>query len=168
MKTIKTAHWLICAILVIVAAGCGVKRSQSSYDYESKVLSANYDGTYAIRVFVRARNAAIAFTDGQRKAVEEVIFKGVAAGSNGVSRLEPLCYDMNARAKNEDYFNAFFQDGGEWTKYASLKDKRTGTTHYQRNGKQMLEDVTVSVDRANLQKKLQEDGIIPQQNLYQL
>lgn len=147
-------------------AGCGAKRSQAYYEKPSQVLSANYDGSYVIRVQVRARNAAIAFTDGQRKAVEEVIFSGVKAGSNGISDLKPLCFDLNAREKYEDYFNVFFQDKGEWTKYASLKDKRTNTTRYQRDGRQMVESVTVTVDRAGLKKRLQEDHIIPMEGRY--
>jgi len=154
--------------LVILGSSCGTKRSQASYNYESKVMSSNYDGSYVIRVFVRARNASIAFTDGQRKAVEEVIFDGVAPASEGISRLDPLCFDKNARAKHEDFFNTFFADKGEWTKFASLKDKRTATTHYERDGKQMLERVTVTVKRAELKKYLQEAGIIPQEYLYQL
>lgn len=158
----------LAAALVILLASCGARKSQASYDYKSKVLSANYDGTYAIRTQVRARNAAIAFTDAQRKVVNEVIFDGVEAGSNGVEALKPLVFDKDAREKHEDYFNAFFRDGGDWTKYASLKDKRTATTTYKRNGKQMVETVTVSIDRASLKKRLQEDGIIPSGTKYDL
>ena len=130
------------------------------------MLSANYDGSYVIRVQVRAKDAAIAFTDGQRKAVQEVIFDGVRAGSNGMTDLKPLCFDKNAREKYEDYFNAFFRDGGAWTKYASLQDKRVGSTRYQRDGRQMVESVTVTVDRAGLQKRLRMDGIIPMEGRY--
>ncbi len=164
----KKLSFLAAVVITMLLSGCGAKVSQANYNYESKVLSANYDGTYAIRVFVRARNAAIAFDDGQRKAVQEVIFTGVASGNEGVSRLEPLCYDMNAQAKHEDYFNAFFADNGDWKKYVSLKDKRTGTTDYNRDGKQMLEQLTVSVDRKALKERLQADGIIPAENLYSL
>ena len=152
---------LFIAVTAMILAGCGPKRSQAYYDAPSQVLSANYDGSYVIRTQVRARNAAIAFTDGQRKAVQEVIFDGAKAANNGVSDLKPLCFDKNAREKYEDYWNAFFQDNGEWTNYASLKDKRTTTTRYQRDGRQMIETVTVTVMRAELKQKLQEDGIIP-------
>lgn len=162
----KKFSLFIAVVAAMLFAGCGAKRSQAYYEKPSQVLSANYDGSYVIRVQVRARNAAIAFTDGQRKAVEEVIFSGVKAGSNGISDLKPLCFDLNAREKYEDYFNVFFQDKGEWTKYASLKDKRTNTTRYQRDGRQMVESVTVTVDRAGLKKRLQEDHIIPMEGRY--
>ena len=162
----KKLGLMIAALAAILFAGCGPRRSQAYYENPSVVLSANYDGSYVIRVQVRAKDAAIAFTDGQRKAVEEVIFKGVKAGSNGISDLKPLCFDLNAREKNEDYFNAFFRDGGAWTQYASLKDKRVGSTRYQRDGRQMVESVTVTVDRAGLKQRLQADGIIPMEGRY--
>ena len=162
----KKLGLIIAALAAILFAGCGPRRSQAYYENLSVVLSANYDGSYVIRVQVRAKDAAIAFTDGQRKAVEEVIFKGVKAGSNGISDLKPLCFDLNAREKNEDYFNAFFRDGGAWTLYASLKDKRVGSTRYQRDGRQMVESVTVTVDRAGLKQRLQADGIIPMEGRY--
>ena len=162
----KKLSLFIAVVAAILFAGCGPRRSQAFYENPSVVLSANYDGSYVIRVQVRAKDAAIAFTDGQRKAVEEVIFKGVKAGSNGISDLKPLCFDLNAREKHEDYFNVFFQDGGAWTKYASLKDKRVGSTRYQRDARQMVESVTVTVDRAALKKRLQADGIIPEEGRY--
>jgi len=162
----KRLSIVIAVFAMICLASCGTKRSQAYYENPSVVLSANYDGSYVIRVQVRAKDAAIAFTDGQRKAVEEVIFKGVKAGSNGISDLKPLCFDLNAREKHEDYFNAFFKDGGAWTQYASLKDKRVGSTRYQRDGRQMVESVTVTVDRAGLQQRLRRDGIIPMEGRY--
>ena len=162
----KKFSLLIAVAAMVLFAGCGAKRSQAYYEKQSQVMSANYDGSYVIRVQVRAKDAVVAFTDGQRKAVEEVIFNGVKSGSSGVTDLKPLCFDMNAREKHEDYFNAFFVDGGEWTKYANLKDKRVGSTRYQRDGRQMVETVTVTVDRAGLKKKLQEDGIIPMEGRY--
>ena len=99
----KTVLYFVLGTIVLLLAGCGARRSQAYYAAPSKVLSANYDGSYVIRVQVRARNAAIAFTDGQRKAVQEVIFDGVSAGSNGIADLKPLCFDRNAREKHEDY-----------------------------------------------------------------
>ena len=162
----KKLGLFIAAFALIFLASCGTKRSQAYYENPSVVLSANYDGSYVIRVQVRAKDAVIAFTDGQRKAVEEVIFSGVKAGSNGISDLKPLCFDKNAREKHEDYFNAFFMDGGAWTQYASLKDKRVGSMRYQRDGRQMVESVTVTVNRAGLKARLQADGIIPLEGRY--
>jgi hypothetical protein len=162
----KTVLYFVLGTIVLLLAGCGARRSQAYYAAPSKVLSANYDGSYVIRVQVRARNAAIAFTDGQRKAVQEVIFDGVSAGSNGIADLKPLCFDMNAREKYEDYWNAFFSDEGPWSEFTSYKDRRATSTRYQRDGRLMVETGTVTVDRAGIKKRLQADGIIPKEGRY--
>ena len=162
----KKLIYLIAIAATLIISGCGSKRSQAYYNAPSQVLSTNYDGTYVIRTQVRARDAVKALTDAQRKAVDEVIFDGVKAGAGGVADLKPLCFDRNAREKYEQYFQAFFQDKGEWTQYTGLQDKRAGTTKHVRDGRQMVQTVTVTVDRTKLQKKLQEDGIIPAQGRY--
>lgn len=157
---------VLAVLAAIVLAGCGVKRSQAYYDQPSVVLSANYDGSYVIRVQVRSRNAPMSFADAQRKAVKEVIFNGVKAGSNGMSDLKPLCFDLNAQEKYEDYFNVFFQDKGEWENYVNIKGQRILTNDYQRTISQTVSTMNVTVDRAALKKKLQADGIIPAEGRY--
>ena len=146
---------------MLVMSSCGVKRSQAYYDQSTQVLSANYDGSYVLRVQVRARNAAVGFADAKRQAVRDVIFKGAKTASNGISDLKPLVFDMNAQEKHEDYFNAFFEDNGAWNNYCSLQDRRTNTSSFERTNTQMVQTVTVTVDRAGLKRRLQADGIIP-------
>ena len=157
----KKLSFIIAAFAMICLASCGTKSSQAYYDAPSQLLSSNYDGTFVIRTQVRARNAAIAFTDAQRKVVQEVIFDGIQSAHSGTEGLKPLCFDKNAKEKHEDYFRVFFQDNGPWKKYVDLRDKRTTTTRYQRDGRQMIETVTVSIDRAALRDRLIADGIIP-------
>lgn len=166
MKDMKKLSLFIAVIAAIVLAGCGVKRSQAYYDQPSLVLSANYDGSYVIRVQVRSRNAPMSFADAQRKAVKEVIFDGVKAGSNGMSDLKPLCFDKNAQEKYEDYFNVFFQNKGEWENYVNINGQRIITNDYQRTISQTVSTMNVTVDRAALKKKLQADGIIPMEGRY--
>lgn len=162
----KLFSFIVLCTFVLSLVSCGSKRSQAYYDQPSQVLSANLDGSYVIRTQVRSKDAVTAFTDAQRKVVKEVIFNGVKAANNGVSDLKPLCFDMNAQEKYEDYWNAFFSDNGPWKQFTSYKDRRAVTTAYERDGRQMIETGTVTVDRAGLKKKLQEDGIIPKEGRY--
>ncbi len=164
----RLSIFLIATITLLSLVGCGARRSQAYYDQPSKLLSANYDGSYVIRTEVRARNSAVAFTDAQRKAVREVIFNGVAAGSNGVQDIKPLVFDKNAQEKYEDYFNAFFSDNGDWKNYCSLHDRRIFTSTYQRTRTQMVQTVTVTVLRDELKKRLQADGIIPAEGRFNI
>ena len=157
---------LLAVMTAFIFAGCGAKRSQAYYDQPSVVLSSTSEGTYVIRVQVRAKDAVVAFSEAQRKVVREIIFDGVKAGNSGVSDLKPLCFDMNAREKYEDYWNVFFSDKGAWRQFTSYKDRRAITTRYQRDGRQMVETGTVTVDRAGLKARLQADGIIPMEGRY--
>jgi hypothetical protein len=162
----KKLPLLIALFAALFLAGCGAKRSQAYYDQPSQVLSVNYDGSYVIRVQVRARNAPMTFAHAQRKAVQEGIFDGVKAGSSSISDLKPLCFDMNAREKYESYFEVFFRDHGEWENYVSIKGQRILTNDYQRTFSQTVSTMNVTVDRAALKKKLQADGIIPKEGRY--
>lgn len=162
----KKLSIILAVFAAILFAGCGPKRSQAYYDQPSVVMSATAEGTYVIRVQVRAKDAVVAFDEAQRKVVKEVIFDGVKAGNSGISDLKPLCFDMNAREKYEDYWNAFFSDNGPWKKFTSYKDRRAITTKYERDGRQMIETGSVTIDRAGLKKRLQDDGIIPKEGRY--
>ena len=162
----KKLSFLLAVVALTLFAGCGPKRSQAYYDQPSVVMSAEYNGTYIIRVQVRAKDAVVAFTEAQRKVVKELIFDGIKAGNAGVSNLKPLCFDKNAQEKYEDYWNAFFSDNGPWKQFTSYKERRVVTTKYERDGRQMIETGTVTADRAGLKKKLQDDGIIPMEGRY--
>ena len=162
----KKFSLILAVAAMVLLSGCGARRSQVYYNMPSQLLSANYDGSYVIRVQVRSKDGVVAFRDAQRKAVQEVIFDGVKAANQGVQDLKPLCFDLNAREKYEDYWNAFFSDNGPWKEFASYKDRRVVTTRYERDGRQMIETETVTVDRAGLKKKLIEDGIIPAEGRY--
>ena len=162
----KITSYIVFCTLVLLSAGCGSRHSQVYYDMPSQVLSSTYEGTYVVRTQVRSKDAVTAFYDAQRKVVKEIIFDGIKAANNGVSDLKPLCLDMNAREKYEDYWNAFFSDGGPWKDFTNYSKRRVVTTRYERDGRQMIETGTVTVDRAGIKKKLQADGIIPKEGRY--
>ena len=52
------------------------------------------------------------------------------------------------------------------TRFADYFGRRVVTTRYERDGRQMVETVTVQVDRAGIKQKLQNDGIIPREGRY--
>lgn len=162
----KKLSFFIAVAAMVLFAGCGSKRSQAYYDMPSQVMSATAEGTYIIRVQVRAKDAVVAFKEAQRKVVKEIIFDGVKSANSGMTDLKPLCFDMNAREKYEDYWNAFFSDEGPWQQFTSYKDRRATSTRYERDGRLMVETGTVTVDRAGIKKKLQADGIIPKEGRY--
>ena len=161
MRKLYYILFLACALVVSMSCYAIDQHSQAYYDYESKVIQSHADGSYVIRAFGRSRNMTQSYQVAQKQALQDVIFKGVKAASSNISDLKPLCFDMNAQTKYEDYFNAFFAEDGPWKKYVSMKDRRVNTTKYTRTDTQMTAQVTVTVYRADLKAKLQEEGIIP-------
>ncbi|MBR1809277.1 MAG: hypothetical protein IJ776_07815 [Paludibacteraceae bacterium] len=164
MKTKSLFTISAVAVMMLLLAGCGTRKSQAYYDQKSKVIGTELDGSYTIRAWGRARNAADAYVQAQKQAVYDVIFSeiqfvsGQAPSSTGT--LRPLIFEVNARQKYEDYFNAFFADGGEYKDFSSMKEKRQLSTNYAKTDAQTVAQVTVCVWRARLREKLIADGII--------
>ena len=161
MRKIYTLLFFACAMMLGMSAYAIDERSQAYYDYESRIIQSHADGSYVIRAFGRSRNMTQSYQVAQKKALQDVIFHGVKPASSDIKPLKPLCFDMNAETKYEDYFNAFFAEDGPWKKFVSMKDRRINTTKYVRTENQMTAQVTVTVYRAELKAKLQEDGISP-------
>lgn len=153
--------WIVLSLIPLLGLmGCGVKSSQAYYSYDSKIISSEKDGTYNIRACGRGRNAVVAYEEAKKQAVYDVVFNGVVSGNSQINSLRPLMTDMNAKEKYEDYFNAFFADKGAYAQFASLKDRRILSSDWNRNKMQVLAQVSVTVDRAALKKKLIEDNIL--------
>lgn len=149
---------LFCLFLLTLCS-CGSRRSEAYYDYKTQLIGSELDGSYTLLSWGRARNAPDAFVQAQKQAVLDVIFNGVN-GNTADKSLKPLIYDMDAREKYQEYFDAFFADKGDWRKYSSLKEKRAISSNYARTRKQSLCQTTVCVFRSQLRQRLIDDGII--------
>lgn len=148
------------AIASLVLVGCGVRSSQTFYNYDSRIISTELDGSYNIRAFGRGRNAVVAYDEARKQAVYDVLFNGVQSSNSRVSSLKPLMLEVNARERYEDYFNAFFADGGAYREFTSLHDTRILTENWHNSKLQVLVQVSITVDRKGLKQKLIEDNII--------
>jgi hypothetical protein len=77
--------------------------------------------------------------------------------------MRPLIIEVQAREKHEDYFNAFFADGGKYSEFVSLKDERI-LQKIDRDWVKSREGVTngimLRIQRADLKKQLIKDKII--------
>ena len=150
----------IVAILSLFLTGCGVRSSQAFYNYDSKIISSELDGSYNIRAFGRGRNAVVAYDEARKQAVYDIIFNGVQSNNSQVSSLKPLVLEVNAKEKYEDYFNTFFTDGGAYRNFTSLHDTRIITENWHNNKLQILVQVSVTVDRKAIKQKLINDNIL--------
>lgn len=155
----KTYIYIVCILMFALLGSCGVKRTATDYDYSTKIIASELDGSYTVIAWGKARNAADAFNQAHKQAAYDIIFNGIVGNTRETS-LKPLLFDPNARDKYEDYFNNFFKDGGEYTKYTSIKEKQWFSSKWVRNDQQSLCKTTVCVFRSKLKEKLIKDGII--------
>lgn len=147
-------------IAMMLLASCTTTKSTAYMTYETQCLGVELDGSQTLLAWGEGKNKADAEEQAKKNAVRDVIFKGIQAGKSDCTKL-PLVNTPNARQKYEDYFNAFFADGGDYKNYISMSDqkRRSGDKeHYQYGEKR---SVTVRVLRSELKKRLQNDGILP-------
>lgn len=129
------------------------------YSNECQYLNDELDGSITVRTYGEGRRRDDALWQARKNAVNDVIFKGVNVPNNSaLSR--PLVYEVNAREKYDAFFNDFFKDGGDFTKFIIYEDKRARTNEKSWSGTQMKISTTVTVERSKLKTYLKEQNII--------
>lgn len=155
---------ILCTIAVFAAlVGCKSNKTATEtvayHSYEIECMGKSMDGKQTLRVWASGRNRSDAVEQAMKKAVYDVTFSGISAGS-GECNSYPVVDEANARKKYEDYFDMFFADGGDYRKYVTTHgQKRGATTKMQGNGSQTY-GIIVSVDRTALRKRFEADNVI--------
>lgn len=153
--------FIITGLVLILLTACKSTPTTigSFYSYETECLGLELDGSQTLRVWGEGKNKSDAVEQAKKNAVRDVLFRGIRKGKEDCN-LRPLMLETNAQEKYEDYFNAFFADGGEYKKYVSSKDEKRGSKEMQANQLGKKYGVTVRVLRSELKKKLKADGLI--------
>ena len=159
MKNKSIFLMAICAMLLLFS-GCSKKNALSYYDFKTKLIGTELDGSYTFTAWGRARHAVDAYNQAQKQAVYDVLFTGAEPQSSNLRRLQPLLLEVNARDKYQDYFDAFFADNGPYKEYCSMKDKRVESSEFYKNKRQAVCKATVMVYRSKLRSKLIQDNIL--------
>lgn len=153
------------ALALLMAGGIMAQTSTSAYyDYEAECLGVELDGSQTVRVWGVGRNKKDAVEQAMKNALRIVLFKGIQGGLKGCN-MKPVVFEVNAEEKYEDYFNVFFKDGGEYSKYISMKDEKRVNLFKKDKDKEKSKHfvkygVTVRVLRAELKKRLENDNIL--------
>ncbi len=145
--------------LTLAFALFGILSPTHAQSYEPVCISHEQDGSLTLRVWGEGRNRSDAKEQARKNAVYEVLFNGVLKGNNGYM-MRPIVSEVNARERYHDYFDIFFMDGGEFLKYVSLADKRSGSTKRIKGQNQVRYCMTVRVLVPELQQRMKQDGIL--------
>lgn len=150
-----------CLILGMIS--CDPQRKIAAYNtFQTECLGIEMDGSQTLQVWGSGRNRHDAVEQAKKIAVRDVLFNGIVAGKPDCQK-RPVLPEVNVREKNEDYFNKFFADGGEFKIFISLRDEKISHRFGRDKMKaknQVTRSVIVRVDRPGLIKKMKEDAIL--------
>ncbi len=151
----------IIALLILLISSCKTS-SYANYDYKSKCLGSELDGSQTIKAWGKGSGRKDAVEQAKKNAVRDIVFNGIQDGQEGC-KLKPLLLEVNAEEKYQTYFNTFFTDGGEFTKFVSLKDERLSSQIFREKVKgkdYSVYSVVVRVMNEDLKNKLIKDQIL--------
>ncbi len=154
MKKKKSAIVIIAMLCLMPAKSWGQYVSRE-IDIHITGIASELDGSQTVRVSGEGRNKSDAKEQCMKNAVYAFMFMGVHSGK--VNAL-PLVSKKEHHDRQE-YFDSFFEDGGEYRKYASLADKRIFSNERSKDKIQRRYVMTVRVLVSKLRSRLKKDGI---------
>lgn len=161
MKTVKKLFTIIAiamfATLLSGASAFAAKKSgvdkKNSYRYDVEYVKSAGTGMSLVRVWSYTNKAKEDVYLSRRNAVHAVIFKGYSG--NGATK-PALSRNPDAEATFSDFFNAFFQKGGEFERFVTGVSDRE--VHKYGKEYKIGENVTVNTDA--LRKYLEQKGVV--------
>lgn len=158
----KKLFYKLSVLLVgVLFVSCGTHKTIAYSKSEPVCIASDLDGSYTLRVEGRGRNAVDAYEETGKQALYAVLFTDVS-WPNGPRKKIDSVFLLKQRAyeQNKAYFDNFFRDGGDYTQYISMKEKRDLTSIYTRTNSQTVCRTTVCVFVSKLRQRLIEDGIL--------
>ena len=154
-------HLFIFLITFVCLVACKSREISTAafHGYNTECLGISMDGTQTLRVWGTGRNRSDAIEQAKKKAVYDVVFVGIQAGS-GECNSYPVIDEPNARKKYEDYFDLFFSDGGAYKDYVSTKNQKiSALQRYKGDGTETF-GIIVTVNRSALRQRFANDNVI--------
>lgn len=152
---------VILCLIALFAGAVSVsaeKKQTREFRYEIVSMGTGAQGTDLIKVYSYAKKEKDAVELAKMNAVHGVLFKGVAATS-GTAK-QPALVKPQEKENNQDFFDNFF-DSGAYQNYVNLSsDGTVDPKDRMKVGKEYKIGIVVSVNKADLKKYLESEGII--------
>jgi hypothetical protein len=154
---------IVTSVILTLVSSCSMSRRTSGfYDFPIECLGTESDGSHTLLVMSDGRNRLDAIEQAKKDAVRCVMLKGVTAGKQTCDP-RPLIPEVNADRKYENYFAAFFTDGGAYSQFVGVQDERVWNKILRdrmKGRKQVKNSVVCRVQTLKLKEKLKTDNII--------
>ncbi|MEG2370581.1 MAG: hypothetical protein RSB23_05395 [Alistipes sp.] len=156
--------YFLLVISLILAVNCFADKQQKAdaetdkFRYDIEYARAAADGMCQVKVWSYSKKSRIAAEQCRKNAVHGIIFKGYAAGDGSTASQRPLVKNVSVQNEKADFFEAFFNDGGNYRQFVSTITD--GSMEVKKVGKQYKVGVVVTVSKDQLRKFLEEAGVI--------
>lgn len=153
-------------LLTIVAVIFGVlncsaqkkKKTVHEFRYEVVSMGVGAQGTDLIKVYSYTKNDKEVSDLAKINAVHAVLFKGIA-GTSG-TEMQPALVKNREKENNAEFFDNFFENG-TYNQYVTLSsDGVVNAKDRMKVGKEYKIGIIVSVNKKDLRKYLESEGII--------
>lgn len=157
----KIVSMLLCVSVLFLIAGCGsgkklAKTDAGKFQYELEGVSNGTQGSYLVKVWSYSGTKKTNIENCKKNAVHGIIFKGYA-GSDNVRPQYPLAREAGVESMHADFFEKFFADGGEYSKYVTVT---IGSQEFVKVGRKYKVGLVVSVAKDQLRKALESAGVV--------
>jgi len=169
MKLLLTKFILLVIVLLsFTFSGKAQARKKADKDteqwrYEIECSGEGVQGTYLIKVWSYSKKPHVAIDQAKKNAVHGIIFKGYPGGSGQQCQSQkPFARSANLENEQETFFKDFFADGGKYMRFVSLSTVgAVGAGDVMKVSKKEYKvGVVVAVNKAELRKYLEEEGVI--------
>ena len=163
LKSILAVGVVIGAIATMSSCSSPQQQMSGHYTYETECMGVEMDGSQTVKSWGTGRTREDAIEQAKKNGVRDVLFKGITAGRQECNQ-RPVIFEANAQQKYENFFNAFFADGGEYMNYITGQDGSdlhlSVLKGRSKAGDQATYGVIIRVQRAQLQDRMRSEGIL--------
>lgn len=157
----KRIIFLMVIVIGFIMTSCSSQKPTASTvaytDHATECIGVDPAGYLRLRVWGEGKDKKSAQEQAKKKAVEEVSFKNITAGTEK-GHSWPIIDNPGIRRTQSAYFVKFFKDGGEYKKY--IKAEKPGKEEFFMGNDKVVVPMEITVDKESLREKFIKDGII--------
>jgi len=134
----------------------------SKYNYEVATVAVGVDGTKLVKVWGYGPSVEAAIRHAKELGIACALFHGFPPAGGGAAGPTPaIITDDAAVEKNQEYFDKFFEPGGQYLQYVNLSNDGppSGEDRVKVNKKTYKVGVVMSIAFDALRKEMEKQGI---------
>jgi len=136
-------------------------KQPDNYNYEVQFIKTGVQGTEIFKVFAYGRNEKECTINAKADAIKAILFKGVP----GSGIIRPMVDEINAEEKYKEYFKSFLEPNGKYLNFVAISnDGSIDPDDRLKVGNKLKIGVLLVIQKDNLRKQLESDGIIKKLN----